>query len=113
MANFTRKCLSESVNGKGIKVGSSSTTIHTAITGTDGWDEIWIYATNNSATTENLTIEWGTTTASDGNIKLSIPATSGLTLVIAGLILQNSLVVSAFSDTADVVLLTGYTNTIS
>jgi hypothetical protein len=74
---------------------------------------VWVYANNTSATAAKLTLEWGTTTAIDGNIELTISAESGLVLVIPGLILQNSLLVKAFAATADVILLTGYVHNIT
>jgi hypothetical protein len=116
MATFTKDKLSGSTNGMAVKVAATATTgttIHTAVSGTSSWDEVWLYATNNDAAAVNLTLEWGTTTAADGNIQLSIPAKSGLTLVLPGLILQNSLVLSAFAGTANAILLTGYVNRIA
>jgi hypothetical protein len=83
------------------------------VSGSTNWDEVWIYANNTSATAAKLTLEWGTTTAIDGNIELTISAESGLVLVIPGLILQNSLLVKAFAATADVILLTGYVHNIT
>jgi hypothetical protein len=74
---------------------------------------VWVYANNTSGTAAKLTLEWGTTTAIDGNIELTISAESGLVLVIPGLILQNSLLVKAFAATADVILLTGYVHNIT
>jgi hypothetical protein len=119
MATFTKQKLSGSTDGLGIKVtgtGTGSTvTVHTAVAGTTvgTFDEIWLYANNTSASAVKLTIEWGTATAADGNIELTIAAESGLVLVIAGLILQNAKVVKAFAATADVILLTGYVNAIT
>ena len=116
MATFTKNKLSGSTNGMAVKVvatATTGTTIHTAVAGTSSWDEVWIYATNNDAAAVNLTLEWGTTTAADGNIQLSIPSKSGLTLVIPGLILQNGLLLTAFAGTANVILLTGYVHTIA
>jgi hypothetical protein len=60
-------------------------------------DEIWLYAVNSSASSVKLTLEWGEATAPDGNIELSVAAESGLVLVTAGLLLQNSLVVKALT----------------
>ena len=88
---FTKKILSGSTNGLPILVAATATlgtTVHTAVAGTSSMDEIWLYATNNDSTAVNLTLEWGTATAY-GNIVLSIPAVSGLTVVIPGLLLQN------------------------
>ena len=119
MATFTKKKLSGSTDGLGIKVTGTSTgatvTVHTAVAGTTAgvFDEIWLYANNTSASAVKLTLEWGTATAADGNIELTIAAESGLVLVVPGLILQNTKVVKAFAATADVILLTGYVNQIS
>jgi hypothetical protein len=103
MATFTKAKLSGSTDGKAIKVTGTSTgatvTVHTAVAGT--------------AAGVKLTLEWGTATAADGNIELTIAAESGLVLVIPGLILQNAMVVKAFAATADVILLTGYVNAIT
>ena len=119
MATFNKAKLSGSTDGKAIKVtgtGTGSTvTVHTAVAGTTAgvFDEIWIYANNTSATSIKLTLEWGTATAADGNIEVTIGGEAGLVLVVPGLILQNSMVVKAFAGTVDVILLTGYVNAIT
>ena len=116
MATFTKKILSGSTDGKAIKVvqtATAGTTIHTAVSGTSDIDEIWLYAVNSSASAVKLTLEWGQADAPDGNIELSVAAESGLVLVTAGLLLQNSLVVKAFAATANVILLHGYVNRIT
>jgi hypothetical protein len=119
MATFTKKKLSGSTDGMGIKVTGTSTaatvTVHTAVASTTAgvFDEIWLYANNTSASAVKLTLEWGTATAADGNIELTIAAESGLVLVVPGLILQNAKVVKAFAATADVILLSGYVNAIA
>jgi len=119
MATFTKKKLSGSTDGLAIKVtgtGTGSTvTVHTAVAGTTAgvFDEIWLYANNTSTSAVKLTLEWGTATAADGNIELTIAAEAGLVLVVPGLILQNSKVVKAFAGTADVILLSGFVNAIA
>jgi len=119
MATFTKKKLSGSTDGLAIKVtgtGTGSTvTVHTAVSGTTTgvFDEIWLYANNTSTSAVKLTLEWGTATAADGNIELTIAAEAGLVLVVPGLILQNSKVVKAFAGTADVILLSGFVNAIA
>ena len=119
MATFTKQKLSGSTDGLGIKVtgtGTGSTvTVHTAVAGTTvgTFDEIWIYAVNTSASSVKLTIEWGTATAADGNIEVTVLPEAGLVTIIPGLILQNAKVVKAFAGTADVILLTGYVNAIT
>jgi hypothetical protein len=114
---FNKAKLSGSTDGKGIKVvatSSTGTTIHTAVSGTTAntFDEIWLWAVNSDSTARKLTIEWGQTTAPDGNIEQTIPPESGLFLVVPGLILQNGLVVTAFCATANVVMIHGYVNEI-
>jgi hypothetical protein len=117
MATFSKQLLSGSTNGKAIKVAATATagtTIHTAVSGTASFDEVWLYAHNSSAGTVKLTLEWGEATAPDGNIEINIGAEgTGLVLVSPGLILQNSLVIKAFAGTANVITLTGYVNRIA
>ena len=116
MATFSKRLLSGSTDGKAIKVvqtATAGTTIHTAVSGTSDIDEIWLYAVNSSALSVKLTLEWGEATAPDGNIELSVAAESGLVLLTAGLLLQNSLVVKAFAATANVVMIHGYVNRIT
>ena len=116
MATFSKRLLSGSTDGKAIKVvqtATAGTTIHTAVSGTSDIDEIWLYAVNSSALSVKLTLEWGEAIAPDGNIELSVAAESGLVLLTAGLLLQNSLVVKAFAATANVVMIHGYVNRIT
>lgn len=117
MATYTKRCLSGSTNGKQIRLnatsGSGATTIHTAVSGTADFDEVWLYAVNSQAASVKVTVQWGEETAPDGNIEVTIPGESGLYLIIPGLILQNSLVVQAFAATVDVVMISGYVNRIT
>lgn len=116
MATYSKVLLSGSTNGKGILVtatSSTGTTIHTATSGTSNLDEVWLYAVNSSANAVKLTFEWGETTAPNGNIEITIPAESGLYLVVPGLLLQNSLVISAFAATGSVIVIHGFINRIT
>lgn len=116
MATFTKRALSGSTNGKGIKVVQTSTagdTIHTAVSGTSDYDEIWLYAVNSSGSAVKLTIEWGEATAPDGNIEYTVAAEDGLKCIIPGLVLQNSLDVKAFAGTTAVIMLHGFVNRIT
>ncbi len=111
----TLNILSGSTNGKAVKIAATSstgTTIHTAVSGTSSFDRIYLFATNTSANPVVLTIEWGTTTAADGNIIQTIQPQSGEVLIIAGLPLNNSLVVTGFAGTTNVILVTGYIFTV-
>jgi hypothetical protein len=120
MATFSKVKLSGSTNGRGIKVAATATagtTIHATGTSSSILDEIWLYAYNSDSAAIVLTIEFGGVSAPDDNIKLSIPATSGLTLVVPGLILSGTgsaaSTVAAFAATADKIVITGYVNRIS
>jgi hypothetical protein len=113
MATISRIPLSGSTDGRGIKVvatASSGTTIHTATSSTSDCDVVTLYAYNSSASAVNLTLQWGGTTSVDDDIKLAIPATSGLTLVVPDMVLRNSLVVRAYAGTANVVTIHGFAN---
>ena len=122
MATFTKVQLSGGTQGKAIKVaattsGSAGTTIHATGTSSSIIDEVWLYAYNSSSSAVVLTVQWGGVTAVDNEIKLSIPATSGLTLVIPGLILTGTgsaaNTIAAYATTTNVVTVSGYVNRIS
>lgn len=116
MASFTKLKLSGSTDGKQIKVAATATpgtTIHTAVSGTSDYDEIWLYVTNNHTAAVALTIEFGGTTSPDDLIQQSIPAKTGLYLLVPGLVLQNSAVVKAFAGTTNVISVSGWVNRIA
>lgn len=116
MATYSKQLLSGSTNGKQIKVvatATAGTTIHTAVSGTSDFDEIWLYAVNSDTTARKLTIEWGEATSPDGSIEVTIAPEDGYVLIVPGLVLQNSLVVKAFAATANVILINGYVNRIT
>jgi len=117
MATYSKHLLSGSTNGKNISVTGANTgaavTVHTATSGTSNLDEIWLYAANTSAAASVLTIEFGGTTDQDDQIQLELAADSGMTLIIPGLLLQNSLVVKAFAADANVININGYVNRIT
>jgi hypothetical protein len=122
MATFTKLALQPAGTtgtGLGVKVAataSSGTAIHTASTTTTTIDEIWLYAVNTSTSSVKLTIQWGETTAPDGNIEVTILPEAGLVTVIPGLLLQGNAtakVVRAFAGTADVIVLHGFVNRIA
>lgn len=114
MATYSKLKFSGSTDGKQIKtvaIATPGTTIHTA--DATALDEIWLWAVNSSALPVKLTIEWGEATAPDGNIEQTIQPESGYALIVPGCILTNSLVVKAFADTANVILINGYVNRIT
>lgn len=109
--------LSGSTNGKRIKIAATATPgtlIHTATSSTtDTWDEVWINVYNSDTVSREITIEWGEATAPDGNIKLTVAAKSGLTQMVFGDVIQNSLVIRAFAAATNVLTVGGYVNRIS
>ena len=120
MATFSKVLLSGSTQGKAIKVAATASTgdtIHATGTSSSIIDEVWLYAYNSSASAVTLTIQYGGTTSVDNDIKLSIPATAGLTLVVPGLILTGTgsaaNTVYAYAGTTNVITISGYVNRIS
>jgi hypothetical protein len=116
---ISKEVLSGSTRGRGVLVAATSstgTTIHTTGTSATTTDEIWLYATNNHTAAVVLTIEYGTTGAAN-EIILTIPQKTGLTIVLAGLVLRGDgsagEVVTAFAGTTNVITLHGYVNRIA
>lgn len=113
-ATYSKDILSGSTDGKGILVTAtaigSGTTIHTAVSGTDDFDVVSLFAYNSDASAIELSIGWGGTTDPDNVIKQTLPAKSGLTLVIADLPIQNSAVIKAAAGTGSKVVIYGYAN---
>lgn len=120
MASFTKTLLSGSTQGRGIKVAataSSGTTIHATGTSSSIIDEVWLYAYNGDTTDRLLTIQYGSTTSPDDDIKITIPAQAGLVLVAPGLTLTGTgaaaNTVRAFAAAANVITIHGYVNRIA
>lgn len=116
MADYTKRILSNSTNGRAIKIvatATSGTLIHTAVSGTTDFDEVYLYANNIGSATIKLTIEWGGQTSPDDLIEVSIPGEAGLVLVVPGLVLQNGLAIRAFAETTAVINITGFVNRIT
>ena len=120
MATFTKALLSGSSQGQPITVvqtASTGTTIHATGTSSTTIDEVWLYATNTSSSSVTLTVQYGGTGTVQNAIILSIPAQSGLTLVIPGLVLTGdgsaAKTIYAYAGTASVLTISGYVNRIS
>lgn len=120
MATFTKTLLSGSTQGRGIKVvsaSSSGTTIHATGTSSSAIDEVWLYAYNGNSSSVLLTIQWGNTSTPDDDIKVTIPAQSGLVLVSPGLTLTGTgaaaNTIRAYAATTNVITIHGYVNRIS
>ena len=116
MATYSKQKLSHNTNGKNIKVTTTATAgddIHTAVSGTSDWDEVWLYACNTDSSARVLTIEWGGVTSPDDLTEIELAAGSGWVLIVPGLLIQNSLVVQAFAAAANVVMVNGFVNRIT
>jgi hypothetical protein len=122
MATYSKILLSGSTQGRAIKVaattsGSAGTTIHTTGSSSSVLDELWLFATNSSSAAVALTIQWGGVTAVDNEIKITIPANAGLTLVVPGLPITGTgsagNTVAAYAATANVLTISGYIHRIA
>jgi hypothetical protein len=114
----TKQPLSGSTHGRGIKVTTvgpidgSDTTIHTAVASTTDRDEVSLYAYNSDSIERLLHLGWGGTTLPDDGLIVPIPSKAGWVLVVADLLIRNSLVVVASAETANVIALNGYVHQI-
>ena len=118
MATAVKRILTGSTNGRGIKIGATSTpgtTVHTAVSGTTSgtYDEVWLYLYNSHTADVLCTVEFGGTTAPDDNIVQTVPYKQGAFLVIPGWILQNAVVVKVFAGTTNVIVAYGFVNAIT
>jgi len=108
-----KRKLSESANGDGIlitAIAPTGTLIHTSVASAIAgvYDEIWIWAYNDSTAAITLTVEYGST-----SFLVSVPYRCGLVPIIPGLLLQNSATISAYASVASVVTLSGFVHTLS
>lgn len=122
MATLSKLCLQPAGTtgtGLAIKVAATATAgtaIHTASSTATTIDEIWLYAVNTSTNNVKVTLEWGETTAPDGNIEVTVQGEAGLVCLTPGLVLQGNAsakVVRAFAATANVITIHGFVNRIT
>lgn len=95
MATFSRLLLSGSTNGREIPVAATATpgtAIHTAVSGTTSFDEVYLWASNVTGAAATLTVEWGgVTDPGDHACKsLSIPANSPPIPIMTGQVLNTT-----------------------
>lgn len=114
---ITKRVLSGSTDGRVIPVaatGTPGTLIHTAIAGTLGIDEIFLFASNVTIASVRLTIQWGGVGDPSDHLtdEYVVPPNSPPFIVSPGLVLRNSLVVRAFVDTASGINISGFVNRI-
>ncbi len=115
MAIYSKLLLSGSVNGQPIPLpttaSSVATPIHTSIISSTSYDEIYIYATNNSVFTPTLTMCWGNT-GSLNQLPVIIASNIGRVCVCDGVLLNNGLTVYAYSSISGSILIDGFVNRI-
>ena len=90
MATYTKQLLSQSVNGKAINItatGTNTTLIHTTSASSSSMDEVWLYATNATASdiTFNL-LYGGTNFSTDILFEGVIEAYAGSVLICPGVV---------------------------
>lgn len=109
MSAYSRGFLSAAANGNLIQItptATPGTTVHTAVASTSQIDEVWLYATNTSASSVDVTVEWGGTGIAN-NIIITVPAKTTMPLIEAGNI-NNSQIIGVFAGTTNVVNVYGY-----
>lgn len=111
---YTIEKLSGSTDGLPIKVTGTSTaatvSVHAAAADADDIDAVTLTAVNNDVIPVVLTLEWGTATAADGNVVVSIPPQSGFILICDREHLMNSKEIKAFASVANKILIKGRIN---
>ena len=121
MATFNKELLSQSTDGRAIKVsataiGTSPTLIHTGSATSTVLDEVWIYAQNNHTADVAVRIGFGGVTDPDDIIEYTVKTKGGLYLIVPGLILKGNatpLTIRASAGTTNVISLSGYVNRIT
>ena len=110
--NWSYYKLSGSTDGLGILVaatGTTGTTIHTAVSGTTEYDQVFLWVTNNSASAVLLNIEYGEAGSSPTtNIQYTVPSKYGSFPILPGFPLQNGKVVTAFAGSTNVLVIHGW-----
>jgi hypothetical protein len=115
MATYAKMALSGSTNGKGILLAATTspgTAIHTAVTGTTNFDEVWIYVDNTNTTSVTLYLEFGGTTATD-TLTVAIASQTGWQLITPGFLLQNGLYIKAYASVTNKLVVQGFVNRIT
>ena len=114
MATFTKVKLSESTNGRQIKVvqtATAGTLIHTCHA--TAQDELTLYAYNGHTADVVLTLELGGVSTPDDTIVQTITFKTGLTKILDGQPLTGSVAIRAFAPTPNVIMISGYVNRIA
>lgn len=117
MAIFSKQNLSAAgVGGLPIEVtasGEPGTLLHTAVSGADLFDEVWLYGINHTGAQLDLALEWGGT-ASGHFIEVGVPPQQGLLALTPGLPVSGGVAVRAHTTQAGVsgISILGFVNRI-
>lgn len=114
MANFSKNLLSGSTLGEPIQITATSSPgelLHTAVDGYIDFDEIWVYASNTSASDVILTIELGDI-GSTREIDVIVEA-NNTALVVPGVPIQGSGSIRAYAASTNVINVFGWINSIA
>ena len=116
MSDISKQKFTNSTAGRPILVGATAspgTAIHTVTTNSSQFEEIWLYAANNSTNTNvALTVEFGSNSSAD-QINATIPFKSGLYLLVPGIPLPGDATpptVKAYAGTTNVISISGWVN---
>jgi hypothetical protein len=116
MATYTKHTLSASTSGRGILVTATGTNtptlIHTAQSGSNILDELYLYACNLAPSNGTLAVCWGGTVFPNDITTATVLQGAGRVLVMDGRLIQDGLVVSAYSNGTAVVV-DGFVNRIT
>jgi len=113
---FKRK-LTASLIGDAILVTETygtGTLIHTSTSSTSygTYDEIWLWAYNDSTADVTLTVQYGGTEAYQTFV-VNIPNRCGLVPIIPGLLLQASGTINAYASEENVITISGFVHALS
>ena len=112
---YTKFILSGSVNGQPILLNTSNslnaTPIHTSITSSSAFDEIYLYATNNNTFGITVTVCWGGT-GSLNQLPINIPSSVGRVCICDGVLLNNGLTALVYATVTGSILIDGFVNRI-
>ena len=102
MSTITPILPSGGSNGRGIKLASTATTIHTATSTSGEFDRIRLWVYNSHTAAVACTIECGGSTSPDDLIKDTIPPGVGLWLMIDGIRYNGGVVIKGYGATTNV-----------
>lgn len=115
--SIERILLSESTNGRGIKITGtdvdSANTIHTTSSTSGVIDEVWLYCYNSGNAPIVLYLCLGGTTSPDDICMMTIPPQAGDVLVLAGECFDGGVVIKAYAGNANYLVIRGYVNRIT